>query len=271
MTTPFTDRLFRAGPPDPQVEAYWDSILIAQSAGDAMPSPPGGLDLFAELYRPFVDPIGGQPFVAAQLGQSLDGHIATQNGASHYVTGPESLVHLHRLRALCDAVVVGRGTVEADDPRLTVRHVHGPDPLRVAIDPDGRLAATHAIFRDLGPGCLRFVRPDVPDLPGVPSVQIDETEGGAFCRRLIETLHRRGCGRILIEGGGDTVSRFMRAEVVDRLHLTVAPIIIGDGRRGLSYPPIDTLADAVRPASRATIVGRDVMFDLDLRRSADPP
>src|SRR5215510_8854558 len=77
--------------------------------------------------------------VVAQLGQSLDGRVATETGHSHYINGPEALAHLHRLRALVDAVVIGIGTALADNPQLTVRRVAGPQPARVVIDARGRL------------------------------------------------------------------------------------------------------------------------------------
>ena len=77
--------------------------------------------------------------VVAQIGQSLDGRVATETGHSHYINGPAGLAHLHRLRALVDAVVVGVGTALADDPQLTVRRVSGPHPARVVIDARGRL------------------------------------------------------------------------------------------------------------------------------------
>lgn len=86
--------------------------------------------------------------VVAQAGQSLDGRIATAAGHSHYVTGPGDIRRLHRLRALVDAVIVGAGAVAADDPRLTVREADGDNPLRVVIDPNGRLDRSRRVFRD---------------------------------------------------------------------------------------------------------------------------
>ena len=107
-------------------------------------------ELFAPLRHGNVDDL----MVVGQIGQSLDGRIATASGHSKYINGPAGLAHLHRLRALVDAVVVGVGTAIADDPQLTVRRVVGPQPARVVIDPNGRLAAGARVFTaDGAPGC----------------------------------------------------------------------------------------------------------------------
>ena len=90
----------------------------------------------------------GRGCVVAVLGQSLDGYIATCGGDSRYINGPESLVHLHRVRALSDAVLVGVGTALADAPRLTTRHVVGPSATRVVLDPKGRLPPTSGLLGD---------------------------------------------------------------------------------------------------------------------------
>ena len=95
-----------------------------------------------DLFLPLVAQAG--PWVIAQLGQSLDGRIATASGASHYINALEARTHLHRLRAVVDAVVVGVGTVNADDPQLTVRHVPGANPLRVVLDPRRRAKSGNA-------------------------------------------------------------------------------------------------------------------------------
>ncbi|WP_353981644.1 RibD family protein [Salinicola endophyticus] len=216
------------------------------------------------------------PRLIAQLGQSLDGRIATVSGASHYVTGPLSLVHLHRTRALVDAVVVGAGTVDADDPQLTVRHVEGDNPLRVVLDPRARVCATRGVFtRDPAPtwhlvAAARAAQATAEmaaqgaDHVTVKPLRVDAA--GADPAEVVALLAEGGCRRILVEGGGLTISRFLDAGRLDRLHSVVAPMIIGSGRPALTLPEIETLDRALRPACRHFSLGEDMLFDFDLRR-----
>src|SRR5262245_43816348 len=114
---------------------------------------PGATQML-ELYLPLCIGTRSIRSVFAHVGQSLDGQIATRSGASRYVTGPENIEHMHRLRALADAVVVGAGTVEHDDPQLTTRLVPGRSPTRVVIDPLLRLPEERKLFRDRAAGTL---------------------------------------------------------------------------------------------------------------------
>lgn len=214
-------------------------------------------------------------FVVAQLGQSLDGRIATESGASHYVTGPHDIRRLHRLRALADAVVVGASTVAQDDPRLTVRLVDGEDPVRVVLDPSGRLTGDRRVFDGPHGGPTLVVRGgeggDGPGTEGLPIASYEELRvpwarpGELDLLAVVETLRARGLRRILVEGGGVTVSRFLAAGLLDRLHVAVAPLLIGSGRPSLTLEPVDSLEEALRPACRRFMLGEDVLFDLDLR------
>ncbi|MGN8157424.1 RibD family protein [Salinisphaera sp. SWV1] len=205
--------------------------------------------------------------VVAQLGQSLDGRIATVSGHSHYVTGEPSRVHLHRLRALADVVIVGAGTVDADDPRLTVRHVAGDDPVRVVLDPRARVPADRRVFSDGGPPTWHVVAPGQPAAPGALPLPVAGTDGAGLPRALLDALAARGLHRVLIEGGGVTISRFIDAGCVDRLHTVVAPLLIGSGRPGLALAEIETLHEARRPRCRSYALGEDRLYDLDLRAS----
>jgi diaminohydroxyphosphoribosylaminopyrimidine deaminase / 5-amino-6-(5-phosphoribosylamino)uracil reductase len=207
--------------------------------------------------------------VIAQLGQSLDGRIATESGHSHYITGQADIRRLHRLRALVDAVIVGAGTVVSDNPRLTVRQVEGKNPVRVVLDPDARLDPDKNVFSDGAARTLVVRRaPRGETAPSIrnevltiPTNGGDEFEPGT----VLEVLRDEGYRRVLVEGGGITVSRFLRAGVVDRLHVTVAPLLIGSGRPALTLEPIDTLDQALRPRCRHFHLGEDILFDLQLR------
>ncbi|WP_072821865.1 RibD family protein [Modicisalibacter ilicicola] len=215
-----------------------------------------------------------RPLAIAQLGQSLDGRIATVTGASHYVNGLESRVHLHRLRALVDAVLVGAGTVEADDPRLSVRHVAGRHPVRVVLDPRGRLSATHHVFQSAETPTLHLVGCHAavagPFGSHVERIALPIDDAGIAPRRVLDTLAARGLERVLVEGGGVTVSRFLEAGVLHRLHMLIAPLLIGSGRPGLDLAPIATLDQALRPRARTFPCGDDTLFDLALASAETP-
>lgn len=208
--------------------------------------------------------VAGPQWTLAQLGQSLDGRIATENGHSHYVTGEASRVHLHRLRALVDAVIVGAGTVAADDPQLTVRHVEGHNPLRVVVDPSARLSADRTLFRDGYADTLHVVCQPVSSPPGVEQLRLDRAAHGIEPQLLLTALAERGARRVLVEGGGVTISRFLADGLLDRLHSVVAPLIIGSGRPAITLAPIDRLDAALRPPCRVHPMGADVLFDFDL-------
>lgn len=215
-----------------------------------------------DLYIPLCVP--GSRCIFAQLGQSLDGRIATDSGESRYITGPEDLLHLHRLRALADAVVIGAGTALADDPALTVRRTDGTNPVRVIVDTHGRIPAHLGVFHDDAAPTLLLHAADQPRAaPGLAEcVAVPRSADGLAPDAIIAALTARGLGRVLVEGGGITVSRFLAAGLLDRLHVTVAPLIIGSGRSAFALPVIDSLAAARRPPWRRFDMGEDVLYDL---------
>jgi diaminohydroxyphosphoribosylaminopyrimidine deaminase/5-amino-6-(5-phosphoribosylamino)uracil reductase len=220
-----------------------------------------------ELYAPVC---AERPLTFAHLGQSLDGNIATASGDSYYVTGPDNVRHLHRLRALASAVVVGAGTVARDDPQLTVRHVTGPNPVRVVIDPAGRLDAGQRVFTD-GAAPTLVVHADgaAARAPGAAEVlRVPASGAGLALDVLLARLHERGLTHVFVEGGGATVSRFLEAGLLDRLHVAIAPLVTGRGRQGVMLPARERIADCLRPAYRVFAMGGDVLFDCDLRAAA---
>lgn len=228
-------------------------------------------EMLADLYLPLC--LAGPHLTFAQLGQSLDGFIATRTGDADYVTGEEDRRHLHRLRALADAVVVGAGTAVADDPQLTVRACPGDNPVRVVLDPHGRVPLTHRVFTDGSAPTLWVVgsagehHKAVPDGDGVGDgvdVLVLPDRDAFAPSRLVQSLARRGLGRVLIEGGGVTVSRFLHEQALHRLYVTVAPVLLGDGIPGLRFAGQPVMRDALRPPVRRAALGEDTLFELDL-------
>ena len=264
-------RPLAAGDPAAQLAwraSGWESLLG--------PDDPNGA--YLDLYLPICSATRAHPITVGHLGQSLDGFIATHSGDSQYVTGEENILHLHRMRALCDAIIVGAGTVAADDPRLTTRHVEGTSPLRVVLDPMRRLADHYRVFSDDSPEtlyvCARSqVKSGESHFGRAEVVAIDDTESGIDVKALLRLLHERGCVRIFVEGGGVTVSTFLEANLLDRLQIAIAPLIIGDGKPAIRLEPPDALRDCHRPRYRVFRMGGDVLFDCDLRSPGDdaPP
>ncbi|WP_217808677.1 RibD family protein [Derxia lacustris] len=232
-----------------------------------------------ELFKPLLDrPADGPAWVIGQLGQSLDGCVATRSGDSCFVNGAENIVHLHRLRALSDAVLVGGATVVADDPQLTTRRVAGPSPVRVLLDPALRLAGRVSSARLFTDGqaatlwlcdarwrleAMALVGPQrVLAVPGLLGA-----DGQPQLALALAALKARGLPVVFVEGGGITVSRFLVQGCLDRLHIAVAPVLIGDGRPGLSFAGPARLADCPRPPCRVFAMGPDQLWDLDLAAS----
>lgn len=215
---------------------------------------------------PLLTAPSGRPFVVAQLGQSLDGRIALPSGESRWINKDAALDHVHRLRAAVDAVVVGVGTALADDPLLNVRRVPGRNPARVVIDPKGRLPLDRRCLDGRDGARRLIVRPAPgPTPPGVEEVIVEADDGRMSPVAIVRALAARGLPKMLIEGGAWTVSEFISAGAVHRLHVLMAPVILGSGKTGLNLTGIARLAEAPRPATTTSVLADgDVLFDCDL-------
>jgi riboflavin-specific deaminase-like protein len=227
------------------------------------------------LYLPICSATPARPMTIGHLGQSLDGFIATPSGDSQFVTGNDNIVHVHRMRALCDAVVVGAGTVAADDPQLTTRLVTGPNPLRVVLDPGRRLMPTFRVFTDSSVPTLYIcgrsqISPGESHIGKTAIAGIDNEGPGDEAAQALRLLRARGCARVFVEGGGVTVSTFLEANLLDRLQITIAPVLIGEGRPAIRLAPQARLRDCRRPTYRVFRMGGDVLFDCELNVGAAP-
>lgn len=220
----------------------------------------------AALFAPLLaSPPHG--LVIGRLAQTLDGRIATLSGNSKWIGGAGDLRHTHRLRALCDAVIVGAGTVRADDPQLTTRLCQGPSPVRVVIDAERRLARDYGVFRD-GLPTLLAAAASGPARHGTAEALLVPRgpHGGLDLAALLAALAARGLRKIFVEGGGQTVSGFLRAGLLDRLHVTVAPMILGSGRPAFDLPEVGRIEQGMRFTWTVHDIAPDVLFDIALDR-----
>ena len=192
--------------------------------------------------------------ITLKLAQSLDGRIATSTGESRWISGPESRTAAHRLRAEHDAVLIGVGTVLADNPRLDVRLVPGPDPLRVIVDSRLRTPPTAAVFRAGSAEVLIAAdsgaaqeRREALSAAGATVIVLPRGRSGIDLGALFAVLEERGVGSILVEGGARLATSVLRERLADSLALFIAMKVIGRGR--------DAIGDlGIREVSRAVQV-----------------
>lgn len=241
-------------------------LTIARGGGWRIePNAPAEVTELLALYLPLALVPHGHGFALAHLAQSLDGRVATASGDSQWLTGEADQRHTHHLRALADAVIVGAGTVRQDNPRLTVRHCSGDQPVRVVLDANLALPADRAVFRDGAAETLVLAAADrvggatrIGDAEIVPLPREGERLAPAAIRAA---LALRGLHWLYIEGGGVTVSRFLAAGALDRLQIALAPVILGSGRPSLQLPEIAALSGALRPRVRYVPLGGDLLVE----------
>ncbi len=201
----------------------------------------------------------GRPYVILKAAISLDGRIALPSGESKWITGEEARERAHIQRAEVGAVIVGRNTVEKDNPSLTARvdGVH-TQPLRVILDPNHKLGENYKVFSD-GGKTIRVVR------PGLDGLEISYSAHGFDLRVLLQKLSEMGVRSVLVEGGAATLGTYMQADLADRLELFIAPIVLGGGPSWIEGFSAPDLANAPRfsPALSAQLDNGDLHMALD--------
>lgn len=205
------------------------------------------------------------PEVTCKVAMSLDGRIATEGGESKWITGPESREHGHGLRHTHDAIVVGRRTVEADDPQLTCRIPDGANPVPVVLDSDLRIDASARVLR--GPRrAIVVCGADAPERDiAADVVRVQRGPGGVDIEQTLRALAALGLHRVLIEGGGLVHRSLLDAELVDRLCVYVGGVVVPGGRSWIGGSAVSTLGDALRlEAPEVTPLGPDVLLTYHL-------
>ena len=180
----------------------------------------------------------GLPFVTLKAAVTLDGKIATRTGDSKWITGEEARTETHRMRDESDAILVGVGTVLTDNPKLTVRHIEGRDPIRVVLDASLRTPPTAAILdpgRTSSAGTLIFHAPNADasrhealTAPGVELIPVSRHARGVDLNEVLRILGQRDVVRLLVEGGSHVHGAFLDLGLADRAAIFIAPRILGD-------------------------------------------
>jgi diaminohydroxyphosphoribosylaminopyrimidine deaminase/5-amino-6-(5-phosphoribosylamino)uracil reductase len=202
----------------------------------------------------------GRSFTVSHFAQSLDGRIATGCGDSRWIGCAENLLHAHRMRALCDGVLIGARTLRTDRPALTVRHTQGEDPVRIVIgaagngDLDSLLEAGAGRILLIGDG-------EAPVSPQVERLALPRWNGRIATGAILEELYRRGILSVYVEGGSATTSAFLADGTLDVLQLHLSPLILGGGIPSFSRPEVRSVAESVRFAAHVyRAVGDGMLF-----------
>ena len=199
--------------------------------------------------------------VIAQIGQSIDGRIALNNGNSHYINNPKSIIYLHCLRSISDAIIVGSNTIKKDDPLLTTRKIKGTNPKRIIIDGSLSLNNKYKIFNDGNENIIFTKSNKNIRLNNSTIIRLKEKN---FTKKLIRQIKKLKYKNILVEGGSKTISELINNKYIDILQFMIAPILIGSGINSLNLKEISNLNKAIRPKHNFNELENEIIVNLFL-------
>lgn len=214
-----------------------------------------------------------RPEVTVKFAQTLDGRIATSTGDSRWVSGEKARILGHRLRAEHDAVLVGVGTIVADNPRLTVRLCDGPNPIRVVADSTLRIPLTASVLT-LNPASTIIVttqraaqeRHAAIEALGARVMVVSSLEPRLNLEALLEQLAVQGLRRVLVEGGAEIITSLLRLRLVDQLVAVIAPKVVGAGLQAVGELGIRKMDQALTFTNQSfETVGEDIVFRGSIR------
>jgi diaminohydroxyphosphoribosylaminopyrimidine deaminase / 5-amino-6-(5-phosphoribosylamino)uracil reductase len=221
-------------------------------------------ELAIEFYAPYTKFITtGLPYVTLKYAQTLDGRIAAKTGHSQWISSPKSLKLSHQLRAVSDAILIGSGTLKADNPKLTTRLVKGKNPIRIVLSASGKFSANRALFTD----------GEAPTFVAMPSqvarnsrghfqvISLRKTKDGLDLSQLLKELGKMGIMNLLVEGGAGALTSFMRHKLADKMIICTAPIISGQGIEAIGDLNIKKITDAIKfEKASYSQLGPDMIF-----------
>ena len=200
-------------------------------------------------------------FLIGQIGQSLDGKIALNNGNSHYINEKESILYLHCLRAVCDGVLVGVNTIIKDNPLLTTRKIKGSNPVRLIIDPSLKLSNRYKIFKDDNRNIIFTNSNKQKKFNNTLIVKFPKKN---FTNNIFKYLKKTSFKNILVEGGPTTLSNFIEMKLLNYMQFIISPTLIGSGIDSLKLKPITNLKNAIRVENTISKLGKEIVMTLNL-------
>lgn len=204
---------------------------------------------FVETYLPYcfyslVAKKRKRAISVAHFAQTLDGKIATSSGHSKWIGNKENLKHAHRMRALCDAILIGRATLDHDRPKLTVRHVEGNNPARIVLG--SKEADYSCLFEASDDPVLVISSGDHLGNGKIKYHKIPSANGRLQSQQILSCLFEKGFHSVYIEGGSLTTSNFVKDQAIDTLQLHLSPQIFGSGQQGIQLPEINKVGEAIQ-------------------------
>jgi diaminohydroxyphosphoribosylaminopyrimidine deaminase/5-amino-6-(5-phosphoribosylamino)uracil reductase len=197
-------------------------------------------------------------FAITHFAQTLDGRIASSSGSSKWIGNEQNLIHAHKMRALCDAILVGASTVVVDDPKLDVRHVTGENPRVVVVGGERIDLSKYYIF---GSDPILFCEDKNGIDEGFKKIKLTKYQDEFETKEILEGLFNIGLTSVYIEGGSKTTSSFLRQSNIDQLQIHISPRILGSGVSGFSFEGINDMEDAINfNKGRFIPMGDHMMF-----------
>lgn len=250
-------------PLDSAHESYYRLHDLIHCEPSAPSSLPEELCYLIRLYAPYCFASmyakrWRRAYTVSHFAQSLDGRIATTSGDAKWIGNDANLVHAHRMRALCDGILIGAKTLARDKPQLTVRHVPGKNPTRIVLG-SACDHLHHMQQTSTAPICLISSQASTAQ-HGIDTVQIQCDNGLISSAAILAALYQRGIHSVYIEGGAMTTSHFLSEGALDVVQLHIAPMIFGSGLSAFAMPQIQYAAESIRFASHTYVPVNDGMM-----------
>lgn len=200
---------------------------------------------FYEPYFKFITT--GMPFVTLKFAQSIDGRIATKSGNSRWISSPESLKRSHKLRGITDCVLIGNGTLSLDDSKLTTKLAKGPNPIRVLLSASGRINRRRTMFTNgAAPTYIATAaKSDLKQNGDFEIIRVKKLKSGLDLKDLLTKLGKLDVVSLVVEGGSQVLTSFIKQRMADKIMIVIAPIVIGDGIPAFRNLGVKTIKDSI--------------------------